>query len=756
MKRHKSLKSEQQLKQLVDLYKKKNFPEVVEKAQILISHYPEVSLIWNLLGAANQYLSKYTEASEAFKKVTELNPNNADGFNNLGVALQNQGKLEDAKKAFDRVLLLDSQNHLAFFNLGNIYTDQHKQKEAVEAYKQAIRLKPDYSNAHYNIANVLSSQGELEEALSSYSKAIAFDPNHYKAYCNKANTLKEQGKLEEAINAYEKSLLLKPDFAEAYNGLGITLHDLGRLDDSINVYKKALQLQPASAEIYNNIGVAFQSQGNLSDAIDFYLKALSLDRNYAGGYNNLGNALHEQGQLEGAMASYEKAIFLSPKDASAYDNLGSVYKDLGRYGEAYESYKKALSLKPDYLKCYDNMLFALNYDDRLNSAAVYREYEAYGEMISSLKKIQFDHSSHRPLSGRRIRLGYSSPDFRGHACRYFMEPIFRNHNRDQFELFAYSNTRKPDQHTDRLREYFDRWINVLPMSDEAMAQRVYEDQIDILIDMAGHTKGNRLLVFAMRPAPIQVASSIGYGYTTGLNEMDFYLADENMVPQSSEVYFSEKVLRLPAPGFTYEPPIDITPKISPPPILHNGYITFGSLTRIARLNDHLFGVWKEILDLVPNSRLRLDQKPFARENTREMFWRRLEGLGIRREQVELVCSSSHWDGYRDIDICLDCWPHNAGTTTLESLWMGVPVLTKIDRTSVGHLGAAMLRPLGLDDWVVKDERSYIQKAACFASDTILLSALRTTLRQRLETSSLLDAKEYTLHLELAYKNMAKS
>ena len=337
-----------------------------------------------------------------------------------------------------------------------------------------------------------------------------------------------------------------------------------------------------------------------------------------------------------------------------------------------------------------------------------------------------------------------------------MEPIFRNHDREQFELFAYSNTANPDDHTERMKGYFDHWVDVVRMSDEEMAQRVYDDQIDILVDMAGHTAGNRLPVFAMRPAPIQASSSIGFGYTTGLKEVDYFICDENLVPAGSEAYFSEEPLRLPAPCLAYAPPRDVIPDISELPALSKGYVTFGSLTRLTRLNDPQLRIWGEILERVPGSRLRLDQKPFAYEGTREMFWERLEGLGIARDRVDLTCSSPHWDAYREIDITLDSWPHNAGTTTIESLWMGVPVLSKLDRVSVGRVGAMILEPLGLGDWLVESEEAYVAHAVAAASDLGSLAELRGELRSRLEGSALLDEVAFAQNLRAAYPRMLEA
>ena len=228
-----------------------------------------------------------------------------------------------------------------------------------------------------------------------------------------------------------------------------------------------------------------------------------------------------------------------------------------------------------------------------------------------------------------------------------------------------------------------------------------------------------------------------------------------MVPIGSERYFSEEPLRLPAPAYTYEPPREDTPDVSQLPALSNGYVTFGSLTRTVRLNDPLLRVWGEILARVPGSRLRLDQRPFASEGMREFFWQRLEGLGIPRERVELSYSTPHWFAYHDIDITLDCWPHNAGTTTLESLWMGVPVLSKMDRPSMGRMGAAVLRPLDLDDWLVETAEAYVERAVSFASDLESLARLRAELRGRVEQGPHLRAATVTQNFESAFRQMAK-
>ena len=672
---------------------------------------------------------------------------------------ENRKKLAEKKKRKKRKAQGDSSGAAPSQDQINLLLGYHQAgrlKEAEELATLLIQQFPKHPIGWRALGAVYKQTGRLNESLSPMQSAVKLSPQDAEAHVNLGATLKELGRLDDAEASYRKAIALKPDYAKAHSDLGNTLYELGRLDDAEASYRKAIALTPGYAGAHSNLGNTLRELGRLDDAEASYRKAIALEPDLAEAHSNLGVTLQELGRLDEAEASYRHAIAIKPDNAEAHYNSGNTLAQLGRLDEAAEILRYAISLKPDYAVVRHNLLFALNYGHRLIASDLYKEYESFGAWAQSQISKQFDHSNRSIENKLRIRIGYSSPDFRGHACRFFMEPLFRNHDRDQFELFAYSNTPSTDQHTERMKGYFDHWVDVVRMTDEEMAQRIYDDQVDILVDMAGHTKGNRLPVFAMRPAPIQASSCIGFGYTTGLKEVDYFICDENLVPAGSEEYFSEEPCRLPAPGYAYEPPRQETPDVSQLPALRNGYVTFGSLTRTIRINDPLLRVWSEILGRVPNSRLRLDQKSFSHKGMRELFWQRLEGLGLPRERVELTCSTPHWNAYHDIDITLDCWPHNAGTTTLESLWMGVPVLSKIDRVSVGRVGVAALRPLGLEDWLVESEGHYVERAVVAASDLDVLEGLRSDLRQRLEHGRHLDAVAFTEHLEDAYRQMISS
>ena len=347
------------INQLINLYNQGLMSAVVEQAQVLKEQYPEAFIIWNILGAANKGLGRVQAASEAFRKVTELNPTYADGFSNLGTCLQEQGKLDEAIGSYKKALLLKPDYVEAHYNMGIALQDQGKLEEAIEAYSKALSLKPDYAEVYNNMGNVLKEQGKLAEATEAYNKALTLKPGYAEAYTNMGVTLKKQGKLEEAIEAYNKALLLKPDYAEAYTNMGVALQEQGKLEEAIEAYNKTLSLKPNYAEAYYNLGVTVQEQGKLEEAIASYEKALTLKPDYAEAYTNMGVALQEQGKPEDAIEAYNKALTLKPDYVEAHYNMGIALKDQGKLEEAIEAYEKALTLKPHYAEAYTNMGVAL-------------------------------------------------------------------------------------------------------------------------------------------------------------------------------------------------------------------------------------------------------------------------------------------------------------------------------------------------------------------------------------------------------------
>ena len=335
--------------------------------------------------------------------------------------------------------------------------------------------------------------------------------------------------------------------------------------------------------------------------------------------------------------------------------------------------------------------------------------------------------------GRRLRLGYVSPDFRQHAVALFAEPLLAAHDRTQVELFCYAEVTVEDDTTARFRQLADHWRPTSAISDDAMAAMIRQDRIDVLIDLAGHTAANRLLVFARKPAPVQIEYILGHGYTSGMSAMDAFLADDILAPPGADALFSERLVRLRRIPLAYRPPDDMPP-VAPLLAAATGVVTFGYFGRPERLNDNVVAVWSRILAALPDSRLVLNSRSFAEAAFREVFARRFATHGIGGDRLVMVATVPQprtWAAYGAIDIALDPFPHNGGTTTVEALWQGVPVVTLAGRPTVGRFGAAILHAAGLDDWVTEDVKAYVVRAVTAASDLPALAALRAGLRARL-------------------------
>ena len=362
------------INQLLNLYNSGNLEAVVKQASSLTEQYPDAFIIWNILGAANKGLGKTVEASEAFKKATELNPTYADGHSNLGVTLQEQGKLEEAIEAYTKALELNPNYAEAYYNMGVTLKNQGKLDEAIEAYNKALSLKPDHAKAYNNMGNALQEQGKLDEAMASFNKALAIKSDYAEAYNNMGTVLKDQGKLEKAIASYTKALSLKPDYAKAYNNMGVTLQEQGKLDEAIEAYKMALAIKSEYAEAYNNMGTVLKDQGKLDEAIEAYKMALAIEPDYTDAHNNMGNVLKDQGKLDEAIEAYKMALAIEPDYAEAYNNMGSIFQEQGKLEKAITSYNKALSLKPDYAEAYYNMGNAYNLKGEIQKGLELFEY----------------------------------------------------------------------------------------------------------------------------------------------------------------------------------------------------------------------------------------------------------------------------------------------------------------------------------------------------------------------------------------------
>lgn len=594
--------------------------------------------------------------------------------------------------------------------------------------------------------------GRLEAAEQIYRQIIAVQPNHAYAHNNLGVALKDRGKLDEAIACYRRALEVKPDFAEAHSNLGLALKDRGDLDGAVACCRHALDLKPDLPEAQNNLGLALQEQGKAAEAIAGYRRALELKPDYAEAHNNLGNAWKELGQLDEAVACYRRALELRPDYAEAHNNLGSAFKGSGQLDDAVACCRRAVELQPSRADFCSNLLYALLFRPGYDPPALFEEHRRWDQCHATpLRKLLQAHRNDRSPD-RRLRIGYVSPDFRDHCQALFTAPLFSAHDHENFEIFCYSDVVRPDGITARLRSYSDTWRSITGLGHEQVADLIHRDGIDVLVDLAMHMARNRLVVFARKPAPVQVCW-LAYPGTTGLAAIDYRITDPYLDPPGLyDGCYSEESVRLPDSFWCYDP-LESQPGVNPLPALENGYITFGCLNNFCKVNPPVLKIWAQVLKAVDRSRLTL----MAGEGThRQRTLDLLTEEGIVGDRVTFVARQTrpqYLKYYHDIDIGIDTVPYNGHTTSLDSFWMGVPVVTLVGPTVVGRAGLCQLMNLGLPELVARSPEQFVDIAAGLASDLSRLSGLRTTLRDRLRASPLMNAPRFARNIEAAYREM---
>jgi predicted O-linked N-acetylglucosamine transferase (SPINDLY family) len=707
-----------------------------------------------LQSALEDFQSGDFEKAEAlYRQILLTKPNNIDALHNLGILCYQRRDYDSAIRYISKVIQHMPNNANAYNNLGLALTGKGQRDEAIIYYRKAIQIEPALSNAFYNIANALKDKGDIEGAIANYQKALELDPSFTFAYNNLGIAYKHKGDIDEAIRHFKKALSINPLLANAHYNLGLSVLKKGQLEEAMTCYQKALQLNPQFADVYNDLGVAYQVKGDRDAAITCYKKAIGLNLNRPDVFNNLGLALQEKGQIEEAMSYYQKAIDLNPHFADAYINLGNVLKDLGKPDEAVAAYRQVLQIKPDHAIACSNILFTMNYDSQYDVQTIFREHLGFGTRLAEpLSSIRLRHTNERDPH-KKLRIGYVSPDFRKHSVAYFIEPVLSSHNREKYEVFCYSDVLFPDDVTKRIQEYADQWRGIAGMTDDMVSELIRNDKIDILIDLAGHTAKNRLLLFARKPAPVQV-SWIGYPATTGLSAMDYKIVDRYTDPEGlTKQFYTEKLIRMPESFLCYLP-YEESPDVGPLPALANGVITFGSFNNFSKVSTDILKVWSGILRELPRSRLMLKSQAFISKMVCNRVTDVFEKDGVSAERIEFMSFEPsikmHLDLYNRIDIALDTFPYHGTTTTCEALWMGVPVITLAGNTHVSRVGVSLLSNAGLPELIASTSEEYIAKAVNLANAPDKLKTLRERLRQMTKNSPLTDQKRFAADLEQIY------
>jgi len=623
--------------------------------------------------------------------------------------------------------------------------------EAEAIYRQLLTVAPQDPNVLRLLGAIALHTGQLPAALDLCTRAIASDPAKSESYNELGNVHFIQGQFDLAMAAYRAALDKDPGSAEAHYNLGNTLTGAGQLPAAVAAYREAIRLQPNHARACNNLGAALFDLGQFAPAAEAYLAAIRLQPSHVKAHMNLGNALLRLEQSDAAIDALRTSIRMDPNDAYSYLNLGNAFKEQGRLAEALEAYQVALALAPGDAGMHSNLVYTSHFLPNLTPEALAEEHRHWQRRHAEPLAANVQPHDNERSPDRRLRVGYVSSDFCDHVVGRNLVPLFRHHDTQRFEIVCYSHGLRSDAMTARFRALATEWHKTNGLTDEQLAARIREDHIDILVDLNLHMAGSRLLVFARKPAPVQVTFA-GYPGTTGLEAIDYRLTDSYLDPAGlNDEFYSEESIRL--ESFWCFVPDDDSPPVSTPPAMEKGFVTFGCLNAFSKVNDRVIELWSRVLGAVGGAHL-LILSPLGEHRERMLL--QFEQLGIARERVEFVrrMPRPHYLALYDrLDIILDTFPYNGHSTTLDALWMGVPVVSLAGKTTVSRGGLSILSNVGLPELVAYTDDAYVRITTELASDVPRLAALRATLRAKMQASVLMDAPRFARHIEAAYRTL---
>jgi predicted O-linked N-acetylglucosamine transferase (SPINDLY family) len=628
------------------------------------------------------------------------------------------GRLAEAEAIYRAILSQHPDQPDALHHLGLIAIQAGRNDVAVQLIGKAVSVRPGIAEFHNHLGLALVGVRASEQAINEFRKALQIKPDLAEAYFGLGNAHRQLGQLEPARAALREAVRLKPDYAWAYTNLGVASLDQRAFDDAIAAFGAATKIEPKNPDFQNNYATALRAAGRLGEAVRVYRHALELRPNWADFLSNLGNTLLEQGELDAGIATLRQAVAANPKDPLSGSDL----------------------------------LYALHFDPSIDARSLLAEHRVWAARHAAPLKAQIQPHPNDRHPDRPLRVGYVSCDFREHAVGRFFLPLLREHDRKQFQTFCYTTGTIEDAKTEAIKSLAGVWRRVVGFPDEQLVQIIRQDRIDILVDLSAHCAGNRLLVFARKPAPVQV-TYLSYPSTTGVEAIDYRMTDPFLDPpgQDDSIYV-EKSWRLPTLYWCYEPGID-APPISPAPASQAGFITFGCLNTFRKVSEQTLKTWCELMRQIPASRLLLHANDGEhRERTRS----RMQQEGIDPSRISFVGYQSlpdYFATYQRIDIALDPFPYAGGTTTCDALWMGVPVVSLAGRMAVHRSGLSILNAVGLPELVASNTEQYLEIARQLAGDLPRISQLRASLRERMRASELMNAPRFAREMEAAYRAM---
>lgn len=613
--------------------------------------------------------------------------------------------------------------------------------EAEAIYRLILSQQPDQPDALQFLGVIALQTGQSEAALQLLQRAVVVAPGAAAVHAKLGDVYRKLGQLEEAIAALRRAIELQPGWGDVYNSLGLALREAGAIEEAIAAYRRALAIEPDNAGTLNNLAVALSVHGNLEEAIATCRAALRIQPRNGTLSSNLANVLIVAGRLDEAIATCREALQWEPDSTAMHDHLARALREQGSIDEALAHYRRAEELTPGSALLRSNVIYAAHFHPGFDRATLERECALWEERHGAPLRAGLAAHRNQADAARRIRVGYVSPDFRDHVIGRNLLPLFEQHEHKTFEIICYSDVVKPDAITARFQMLADRWRDTIGMNDAALATAIRADEVDILVDLTQHMAGNRLPVFAQQPAPVQF-SFAGYPGATGLKAIGHRISDRFLEPHPRE---SGERLWLIDSFWCYDPREEAL-DAGPSPAQQDGIVTFGCLNSFCKVTQPMLDRWRQVLGEVPGSRLKL----LCPEGSH----RDRVAAVLGKERVEFVVPRprrEYLELYRGIDVALDTFPYNGHTTSLDALWMGVPVVTLAGETAVSRGGLSVLGNLGFGEWVAHSEEEYVRKAIDAAADLSRLAQWRTELRGRMKASVLMDAPRFARQIETIYR-----
>ena len=683
-------------------------------------------------------------------------PFDANSIIESALQLQKTGKLREAEKLYRRVLQQQPDNADAWHLLGMALYSLGQLDESIECLQCTLTLTPNQPAVLANLGAVYRAADNLDEARRVLEQSVVFQPDSFKARTNLGAVYMEQGRAKEAESQLGFALSLNPEAVEAKMNLGNLWQKQERYREAEQIYRGLIQRQPNNALLFNNLGESLRQQGQMDDAITAMRRAVQLDPASVETRLHLARYLGVADEKEEAKTQFDQLINSNPELSKPFEHLGRMLMNSGQLEQAESCFRSAIARDPSSHTAHGSLLYLLSSRGNLSHEELFEEHRRWGQVHGSVSRINTNEQWTRVRDrnpDRKLRIGYVSPDLRDHVIAYYFKPVLQNCDRNNFEVFCYGEVYVPDEITEEFKTLSDHWRCTVGCTDKEVANMVYDDQIDILVDLAGHTGGNRLRAFAFKPAPVQV-TWMGYPNTTGLEAIDYRLTCETLDPTGEPTYHTEELFRLPGGAACFSRGDRRIPDISELPAKVPGAVTFGSLHRPEKIAEATLDLWAAVLAKCSNSKMIIYHTGFDRVATERV----MAGMcqrGVAKERFEINNGSSadyYLDIYEHIDIGLDAVPWAGGTTTLEAFLMGVPVIAHFGDNRSGRATASLVNWIGESSLIAKSIDQYCDIAWELSHDLPRLRSLRASLRDSMK-ETVANAEKFTSELEASYRQM---